>query len=70
MKAASSGISLKRMNGAANATNNFLVGRTRFEFEPGFVKRLQQLIRAFEENSAKLGVAILGRLAQELASTR
>ena len=70
VKAAGSRITLERMHGATHAANDFLVGRMRLELEPGFVERLQQLIRALEKDRAKLGVAIFGRPAQEFASTR
>jgi len=70
VKAASSGITLERMHGAAYTTNDLFIGGVRLELEPCFVERLQQLIRAFEKDSAKLWIAILRRPAQEFASTR
>jgi hypothetical protein len=70
MKAASSGVAFEGMNGAANAANHLFVGGMSFQLEPRFIERLKQLVRAFEKDSAKLRVAIFGRLAQEDASTR
>ena len=58
------------MDRAADTTNDFFVVRTSLEFKPCLVERLKKLIRALKENSAKLGVAIFRRLAQEDASTR
>jgi hypothetical protein len=58
------------MHSAADAANDFLVGWMRLKLKPRFIERLQQLIRAFEEDSAELRIAIFGRPAQELASTR
>ena len=68
------GITLERVHGATHATNHFFVGGTRLEFEPGFVQRLQQLIRALKKERAKLAAAIFGRLCSrsrlELVGTR
>ena len=70
MKTTGSGITLERMHGTADATNDLFIRWTHLKLEPCFVERLQQFIRALEKDSAKLGVAIFGRLAQEFASTR
>ena len=39
--AASSGIALERVHGAANATNHFVIGRPSLEFEARVIQRLQ-----------------------------
>src|SRR5579859_995840 len=70
LKHTGSRVALERVHGAPNAANDFFIGWARLEFEPSFVQRLQQLIRAFEKDGAKLRVAIFGSLAQEFASTR
>jgi hypothetical protein len=58
------------MHGTADATNDLFIRWTRLQLKACFVERLQQFIGALEKDSAKLGVAIFGRLAQEFASTR
>jgi len=70
VKPASRRIALKRVHNAANAANDFLVGRTRLEFQPGFVEPLQQFRGAFKEESAQLVVAIVGLAAHVAASIR
>jgi hypothetical protein len=70
VKAAGSGVAFEGMNGAANAANHLFIGGMSFELEARFIERLKQLVRALEKDSAKLRVAIFGRLAQEDASTR
>lgn len=62
-------IALKRMHGAPHAANHLLVRGTSLKLQPRFVQRLQQLVRALEEDGAKLRIAIFGSLAQEFAST-
>jgi hypothetical protein len=58
------------MHGAADATNDFLVSRTRFELEPRFVERLEQFAGALKEESAQLAAAIVGEATHVLTSLR
>jgi hypothetical protein len=70
VETASGRVTFERVYGTAHAAYNFLVRGMSLKLEPRLVERLQQLIRALEEERAKLRVAIFGRLAQEFASTR
>jgi len=70
VKSTRGGIAFQGMHGAADATNDFLVSRTRFELEPCFVERLEQLAGALKEESAQLAAAILGEATHVLTSLR
>src|ERR1700730_13841681 len=70
MKATRGGIALERMHRAPHAANDFFVRRIRFEIEPRFIERLQQLTRALEKEHAQLRIAIVEKAAQFFASSR
>src|ERR1700730_3966932 len=70
MKAARGGIALERMHRAAHAADHFFVRRVRFEIEPRFIERLQQLTGALEKKRAQLRIAIFGKAAHVFASSR
>ena len=69
-KAASGGISLERVNGAADAANDFLVRGTLLELQTGIVDGLEKLPGALEEESAKLRTPLVGKKAQVFTSRR
>jgi hypothetical protein len=70
VKTASRRITLQSMHGAANTTEDFLIGGLGFELETGLIERLEHLVSALEEESAQLTAAIVGRAFHELTSLR
>ena len=61
---------LERMDGAADAANEFLVRGTLFELQTGIVDGLKKLAGALKKERAKLRAAIFRRTAHVLASRR
>jgi len=70
VETASRGITLQRVDHAANPANHFLIRGTSLELQAGFIERLQQLCGALKEERAQLAVAIVGVTAHVFASIR
>ncbi len=69
-KSAGRGIAFERVHHAANATDDFFISGTSFKFQSSLVERLQELVGGLEEESAQLGVTILGCKTQLFTSSR
>ncbi len=70
VKTASRRITLESVDGAANTTDHFLVAGTGFELEASLIERVEQFVRAFEEQGAQLTAAIVERTFHEVTSLR
>ena len=70
VKTACRRITLQSVHGASDTAEDFLIGGTGFELEPGLIERLEHLVGALEEKSAQLTAAIVGRAFHELTSLR
>jgi len=69
-KTAGGGVSLERVDGAADAANEFLVRWTLFELQTGIVDGLEKISGALKEESAKLRTPLVGKKTQEFTSRR